>query len=233
MKGIERKDFEGGLDMRVGYEVAHIDRDLAPVRADSGKSSKEPWTAVDSVHGFYHYPVLSPEDQQRLVSRIDEEQRWDPDFSRDRQWHAYKYEYDSDTLSRVGDGKLSDWLLDWARFIHERGWMSAVAEQVTVQKYSIGSYLGPHVDSRKCFGSEIVTFSLVSSAEFRLTNAKTRQHLRQTLEPGDVVVLQEDARNVWKHEILKHKKNKQQPAGGGAWRRLSVTFRGINPDRVR
>ena len=167
MEEIERMDVDRGMDMPVGTGAAHIDGDSAPVGADRGKSSKEPWAEVDSVLGFYHYSLLSPEDQQRLVSWIDEEQRWDPDFSRDRQWHAYRYEYDSDTLSRIGDGRLPGWLLDWARFIHERGWMRAVAEQVTVQKYSVGSYLGPHVDSRKCFGSEIVTFSLVSSAEFR------------------------------------------------------------------
>ena len=81
----------------------------------------------------------------------------------------------------------------------------------------------------RCFGPEIVTISLVSSCEFRLTHARGRLRLSRRLEPGDITVLKGDARTVWRHEILQHSLGSYD---GSAWRRLSVTFRVINPERV-
>jgi alkylated DNA repair dioxygenase AlkB len=111
--------------------------------------------------------------------------------------------------------------------------MSAVAEQSTAQKFGTHSYLGPHIDSCRCFGPEIVTFSLVSAAQFRLTDQKGRRRLTVTLNPGDVVVLQGEARQSWKHEILRHKRGRQSQGEDPNWRRLSVTFRTVMKERIQ
>jgi hypothetical protein len=55
-------------------------------------STRIPWADVGSVTGFFHHRgVLSPEDQRRLVGRIEAEGRWEPDDSRERQCHGFRY----------------------------------------------------------------------------------------------------------------------------------------------
>lgn len=108
--------------------------------------------------------------------------------------------------------------------------MSSFAKQVTVQKYIVGSRIGPHVDSRKCFPGEIVIFSVRGSATMLLTDIWAPRKCKIVLRPGDVVVLRGDARDLWKHEILRCK-----PADGedpAFWYRYSITLRNVNPDRV-
>lgn len=220
--------------VRVGHEVEHLSGlPEISVGICSRIESKNPRAHVDSIPGFSHYRgVLSPGDQLNLVAAIDQHGHWESDSSRERQCHGYRYSYSEDMLDTIGDCELPGWLTNWARFIHERGWMSAVAQQVTVQKYGKDSYLGPHIDSQKCFGPELVTLSLLSACVERLTNERTRQRLIRVLEPGDAVVLIGEAREIWKHEIVKHRKIKGQAAATG-WRRLSITFRTIVPERVR
>jgi|SRR5579872_4383500 len=221
--------------VRLGHEVEHLKGRLAKTGVGIRKriGSKGPWSEVDSIPGFSHYQgLLSSEDQLSLLAAIDQHGRWEFDSSRERQCHGYRYLYDDDMLEMVGDGELPDWLMNWARYIHERQWMSKIAQQVTIQKYMNNSYLGKHIDSRNCFGPELVTFSLVSACYEKLTNGRIRQQLVRALEPGDAVVLTGDARYIWKHEILKRKRMKRQSEAPG-WRRLSITFRTIVPGRVR
>jgi alkylated DNA repair dioxygenase AlkB len=146
-----------------------------------------------------------------------------------RQYYAYRYDYENDTLSKIDNGALPEWLTAWAQLICERGWMSTLAQQVTVQKYSVSSVMGPHRDSLRCFGPEIVTISLLSSCDFRLVDARSCQRLCRRLDAGDVVVLKEQARTIWRHEVLKY----NAAYGNGVdWRRLSVVFRTVNPWRI-
>src|SRR5262249_6575721 len=145
-----------------------------------------------------------------------------------------RYLYRKDMLEGIGDHPgLPDWLGEWAQFICGRQWMSTLAQQATVQRYGPDSLLGPHIDSPKCFGPSFVTFSLVSPAQFRLTNQKARQRLSITVEPGDVAVLQREARSIWKHEVLKHKAGRRPREEDATWSRLSVTFRTIAMDRIQ
>lgn len=191
-----------------------------------------PWIEADLVSGFSHLQrMLAPERQHELVSAIDaEEGRWEKDDTRMRQYYGYRYHYENDTLSKIGDAALPQWLLRWVRFVRAQGWMSALAEQVTVQKYATQSSMGAHRDSVRCFGPDIVTISLVSSCDLCLTHARDRRKLSRRLEPGDVFLLTGEARFVWRHEILP---NSRDVAEGLDWRRLSVTFRTVNRGRIR
>jgi alkylated DNA repair dioxygenase AlkB len=190
-----------------------------------------PWLPADSVPGFSHLrAAVTPGQQDDLVRLIDAEPgRWEANDTLVRRSYGYRYHYQSDSLSQVDDGALPAWLVSWSYYIREREWMSRLAQQVTIQKYDSHNSIAAHRDSSRCFGPEIVTISLISSCEFRLTHARGRQRLSRRLEPGDITVLKGDARRVWRHEILQH-----SPGGfeGLPWRRLSVTFRAINPERV-
>jgi len=190
-----------------------------------------PWIPADSVPGFSHLrAAVNPGQQDDLVRLIDAKPgHWEANDTLMRRYYGYRYHYQSDSLSQVDDGALPPWLLYWSGSIRERGWMSYLARQVTIQKYEPHNSIAAHRDSTRCFGPEVVTISLLSSCEFRLTHARGRLRLSRCLEPGDITVLKGDARTVWRHEIPQHSPGSY---AGLAWRRLSVTFRAINPERV-
>ena len=175
--------------------------------------------------------AINAADRERYVRSISHQASWHPDSSRSRWWLLYQYVYGKDILLRTADESLPPPFVELAQLAYEKNWMSSLAKQATVQKYVVGSFIGPHVDSRKCFPGEIVTICLVSSARMRLTDMWTPRKFETTLQPGDVVVLHGDARDVWKHEILKCKPSENDDAA--SWYRLSITLRNINQERVR
>lgn len=210
--------------------------DYVPVNPNNVRSqrTKTPWNEVaeNSVLGLdILRGAIEPAYRDTLVKMINDNVRWEQDSSRWRQCYGYKYDYTHDVLFREGDASLSPWVLELAKFAHDRKWTDKVAEQITVQKYGCGSSISSHVDSRKCFPGEILTISLVYSATYRMSDARNRVRFTTVLEPGDVVVLRDDARNLWKHEILKCKPAHNENAA--SWHRLSITLRNVDPQRVR
>jgi alkylated DNA repair dioxygenase AlkB len=87
--------------------------------------------------------------------------------------------------------------------------------QCIVNEYTVGQLIGPHIDS-KLFGPIVVTISLGSTMIMKMSKGE-ESHLF-TLEGGDMVILKEEARYEWKHELLPNKES----------RRISLTFRTIN-----
>jgi alkylated DNA repair dioxygenase AlkB len=105
--------------------------------------------------------------------------------------------------------------------------MRAPADQVTVQEYQPGTGIGDHCDERQCFGPDIVTISLLAPCTYRLTHRQQQQVHVHIVQPRSVVVLQGDSRLIWKHGIPTTKTDAIRD------RRPSLTFRTINPRRVR
>jgi alkylated DNA repair dioxygenase AlkB len=189
-------------------------------------STRIDWIDTDEVPGFSYYDaVLSPADEADIVLRVENEGRWEQDYQRRAQRYGFGYEYDTKTLTKITP--VPSWLLEWAVLFCDRGWMRAPADQVTVQEYRPGAGIGDHCDDRLCFGPDIATISLLAPCTYRLTQRKERQMHVRVLQPRSVVVLQGDARRIWKHGILTTKTDAIRE------RRLSLTFRTINPQRVR
>lgn len=92
--------------------------------------------------------------------------------------------------------------------------------QCIVNEYTQGQGIAPHTDNL-CYGPIIATISLISSATMSMIS---KRKMDITLNSGDIVLLQDDARYCYKHTIGKMKQgnlNKEDP------RRISVTFRTI------
>lgn len=202
------------------------------------------------IHGFEHHKFAIPlAPQFDLVGRIDAEGRWEPDYGRQAQRHGFGYDHKRRVLYPLAP--FPDWLQALAGLIRDRGWMRTPPDQATVQWYSRQSYIDGHIDDPKCFQEDIATISLASSALYWLSDgARASMHV---VEPGDVVVLRGDARKSWKHGVARPKLNDKLEAGSArivtehgsprlelgvrpgekaGWRRLSVTFRSIFPDRI-
>ena len=190
--------------------------------------SRAAWTPVASVPGFAcPEEKLNVDDEKNLVRCIEAEGRWVQDYTRKAQRHAYDYVHRAHALKRIGE--LPSWLLVWARFIYEQGWMIQVADQATVHEYVPGVGIGDHIDDRWCFPGDIVTISLLSTCRYRLIHTATRRIYTPIVPPRAVVVLQGEARSDWKHGIPRFGPD---CLPGEPSRRLSITFRTINPTRV-
>lgn len=176
--------------------------------------------------GFFHYPnAVSTAEQAELVRAIDQEGHWEKDYERLAQRHGYRYEYKTKTLVRLDP--LVSWIDAWAEKVYERRWLNSKPDQVTVQWYEPNTGIGDHRDDSRCFGPEIATISLLAPCMYRLQDPKTKAMHMQLLEPGCVVILSGEARTHWKHGIPKTEATRIEA------KRLSVTFRTVNPGRVR
>lgn len=184
------------------------------------------------VPGFGYFPSsLTEGDENNLVQRINENQkRWEPDYSRLIQRYGYRYHHREKVLTRLEP--LPDWLNSWAMRFFELGWTTCIADQVTVQSYEPGIGISEHFDDRKCFGSSIVTISLLSPCVYSLFHPKLRSRHELLVEPRSVVLLRESVRNEWKHGIPARKTDSIGTGQISRGPRLSLTFRTVNLDRV-
>ncbi|ORY48451.1 hypothetical protein BCR33DRAFT_695680 [Rhizoclosmatium globosum] len=93
--------------------------------------------------------------------------------------------------------------------------------QLLVNEYKDGMGILPHNDSVKLFGPTIVGLSLSAECVMTMVNADIKVPI--VLERRSLLVLQEDARNVWHHSIAADQKSLVDG------RRISLTFRTIQP----
>jgi alkylated DNA repair dioxygenase AlkB len=211
-----------GIDTAIGV--------IDAVNANMQKRSlsmreKLKWVEVDIVDGFEcHNEVLSADEERDAVELIDKEGRWEQDYQRSAQRYGLRYNYETKTLTRIDP--IPSWLEVWAGRFCKCGWMPEPATQITVQEYQPGTGIGEHIDDKLCFGSHIVTISLLSPCTYRLTHRPSLQQKTEILPPRCAVVLSREARSIWKHGILTTQKHQIRS------RRLSITFRTVNPERV-
>lgn len=191
-----------------------------------------PDAPVDDVPGFLlHQDILTADQGNDLVYRIEENSaRWEVDYARRAQRYGYRYIYATRMLEPLGP--LPEWLAAWARWIRDKGWMASMATQCTIQEYEPGAGINDHIDDLLCFGKDVVTFSLLSPCAYRLVLPKLGIKREFIIYPRSAVVLSGDARSVWKHGIPARKTDKLEGAVLRRTRRLSITFRTVNPSRI-
>ena len=85
-------------------------------------------------------------------------------------------------------------------------------ESCTVNEYTDGSGISPHIDSLR-FSETIMVLSLIGTAVMRFELDK--EWWEETLNPTDLVIMSGEARLKWTHAVL--------PNTGP--RRLSVVYR--------
>lgn len=130
-------------------------------------------------------------------------------------------------------GSLSDWAKDLANalptdlFSRKIRSRQPLFDQLTVNVYAPGEGIRPHVDLER-FEDGIAILSLGSAAVMVFT--KDECHERLLLQPGDVLLLEGDARYDWKHGIgavaTEHFGGLHIKRG---WR-TSITFRKLVPE---
>ncbi len=181
---------------------------------------------MDVISGLtYVGDYLCPDDQIRHLAIIDS-QPWLTDLKRRVQHYGYRYDYRRHTVDPARHlGPLPDWARELADRLYDDGFCSLVPDQLIVNEYLPGQGISSHVDCVPCFGDAILSMTLGSPCV--MVFRRDRQQVPVLLEPGSLVVLEGEARYVWKHGIPARKTDVIDGRKVVRRRRVSMTFRTV------
>jgi alkylated DNA repair dioxygenase AlkB len=149
---------------------------------------------------------------------------WRTDLKRRVQHYGYKYDYKSKSIDRsMYVGELPEFATHIALRLFHEGLMPEIADQMIVNEYERGQGIAAHVDCVPCFGDSIVTISLGSVYDMEFTSLKTGESQATPLELGSALVLRQEARYAWTHQI----RPRMFDNGRRRERRVSLTFRKV------
>ncbi len=168
---------------------------------------------------------ISQEEHDRLLAAIDR-QPWLTDLKRRVQHYGYRYDYKSRSVdSSAFLGALPDWITTLAGRFQREGLLTP--DQLIVNEYEPGQGISAHIDSTVAFGDTVLSLTLGSACVMLFSNVKLGQEVPVLIEPRSLVVMQGDARYVWKHSIPPRKKDTYEGRVIERSRRVSLTFRTI------
>jgi alkylated DNA repair dioxygenase AlkB len=179
-----------------------------------------------SIPGLHYYQnVLTPEHHDRLVTVIDR-QPWLTSLRRRVQHYGYRYDYKSRSVDASQFlGPLPDWSIPCLKQLQDEGLIEQLPDQLIINEYEPGQGIAAHIDCRPCFGEVILSLTLSSTCIMEFTRAETKTAL--LLEPCSVLIMQAEARHLWKHGIPARKTDQYAGKTLERRRRLSLTFRNV------
>ena len=183
---------------------------------------------ITDVSGLrYCRDYVAAKEQADLIEIIDQ-QPWITDLKRRVQHYGYRYNY---THRRVEPdmflGPLPQWAEELARRLHQDGFVTQVPDQLIINEYEPGQGISSHIDCVPCFGDTILSLSLGSPCIMTFTRLQHASQVAVLLEPRSLVVMQGEARRVWKHGIPSRKVDTYHGQRIERGRRLSLTFRNV------
>ena len=183
---------------------------------------------ISKVVGLEYVPeFISIEEHDELLSCIQSE-KWLDYLKRRVQHYGFKYDYKTryvDYSMKIGN--LPPWSLGLSTKIYDLGYMDEVPDQMIVNEYLPGQGISAHVDCEPCFGDTIISLSLGSPCVMKFCNKQSNEKIEVLLEPRSIVILKEDARYKWTHEIAPRKKDTFKNREFHRNTRISLTFRNI------
>lgn len=183
---------------------------------------------ISKVVGLEYVPeFISIEEHDELLSYIHSE-KWLDDLKRRVQHYGFKYDYKTryvDYSMKIGN--LPTWILGLSTKLYDLGYMDEVPDQMIVNEYLPGQGISAHVDCEPCFGDTIISLSLGSLCVMKFCNKLSNEKIEVLLEPRSIVILKEDARYKWTHEIAPRKKDTFKNREFHRNTRISLTFRNI------
>ena len=169
--------------------------------------------------------AITPEHHDHLVTVIDQ-QPWLTDLRRRVQHYGYRYDYKRRSVDASQFlGSLPDWSLPFVVQLQRSGLIEQLPDQLIVNEYEPGQGISPHIDCRPCFGDVIFSLTLGSTCMMEFTHAEEKTTL--FLEPRSVLIMQGEARHVWKHAIPARKTDIFAGKSFERKRRISLTFRNV------
>ena len=176
---------------------------------------------------IYHPNYITPSEQDALLTTIDG-QIWMTDLKRRVQHYGYRYDYRARAITTdMYLGGLPDWLMALGKKLHGDGLIASIPTQVIINEYVAGQGIAPHVDCEPCFGDIIISLSLGSSCVMNFSHLTLDVEIPILLEPCSLVIIQGEARHLWKHGIPARKSDIFAGKTIPRQRRVSVTLRTV------
>jgi alkylated DNA repair dioxygenase AlkB len=176
---------------------------------------------------------IEPKDQFLLLGQVDLGD-WSNVLKRRVQHFGYCYDYRKRNVSQsMKTVPIPGWGKDIIQIMLERNITTKEFDQLIINEYLPGQGITPHVDCVSCFEDEIVSVSLGSSCvmTFSRANQKDDTQIDIFLEPGNLLVMRNEARYEWQHQIKARKSDIWQELTIKRSRRISLTFRKVILDR--
>lgn len=158
--------------------------------------------------------ITEEEEQNLLVKLVDE--TWYSALGRRVIHYGSIYRYFPNEPDRDIDA-IPDWIPNLS-FLKKDFF-----NQIIVNEYNPGQGIAPHTDAIKQFGDTIVTLSLGSDCVMDLSYKL--ESIPVLLPRRSLLILQEDARYLWKHGIAKRLKDKIDDVVLTRTKRISITYR--------
>jgi len=176
----------------------------------------------------YQDEYITMQEEAALIAHIDR-QPWSMELLRRRQW--YGWAPDDTTYGLPGEytpQPMPDWLRWLAERLHADGIFKGVPVRALVNEYHPGQGIGAHKDrdTERIKSVAIISLGSPIMMDFTRMDHRTRT---QYLYPRSRLVMQGEARDKWMHGIIGRKTDRIGGLILPRQRRLSVTFRYVNP----
>jgi alkylated DNA repair dioxygenase AlkB len=169
----------------------------------------------------YEDNFLTEEEEKYLLDACNTSE-WSNELKRRTQHYGYKYTYKTSQLNQKL-GELPSWcnlVLSKLKSRNLNGF-----DQLIVNEYTPGQGIAAHIDAPKMFDNCIVSVSLGSDCIMNFE--KDGIVYEQVLRRRSVVILQDEARYQWKHEIKARKSDIIEGKRQNRDTRISLTFRRV------
>ena len=175
----------------------------------------------------YHDDFLSAVEAAGVVLLLDQGD-WDGGLKRRVQHFGHRYDYKARAVTRDSFlGPLPAWLEKLGNRLVSAGFFEVAPDQVIANEYLAGQGISAHVDCEPCFNDTIVSISLLSCCEMIFRDKDSGARSSVILESRSALVLKNEARYRWTHEIPARKSDLIEGERVLRSRRISLTFRKV------
>lgn len=184
---------------------------------------------IKKIKGLSYIPnVLNSEEQTDILHLIDNN-TWLNDLKRRVQHYGYKYDYRRRKIDhQLKLGELPNWGLKLNKKLIAQKLTNVHFDQMIVNEYLPGQGISAHIDCEPCFENTILSLSLGSACTIHFKNKlNNRDRFVLLLEPGSVLIMENEARYDWLHEIKGVKTDLYNGVKFKRKRRVSLTFRKV------
>ena len=170
---------------------------------------------------------VSEEEETELLNTIDNNS-WSCELKRKVQHYGYRYDYKAKAIeASMQLGEVPSWLKNLSSKIDQQTKQNNELDQFIINEYLPGQGISAHIDCIPCFGNTIYSLSLGSGCNMVFTDPKTNQKISYYLPQRSLLVLKDELRYEWKHEIKAVKSDLVNDVKIPRGRRVSITFRTI------
>jgi len=146
----------------------------------------------------------------------------------DHRVQIYGYNYSHANRSAFRIGELPDWVTGLAVRLCDDGLLPQVPDQLVANDYPPGSGIFAHID-QAVFGDVVASVTLGSACVMRFRHGSSGRTEELLLEPRSVLVLSDDARWSWQHQIPARFADTWLDEERPRSRCVSLTFRCVTP----